>query len=144
MRRWRIKPRVPFVSLSTGHLVPANGKRRDEMQPAKFAPAIALGLLAAAASAAAIDLVEERLARAEERLIISAPIAGIENSLWFDYRIDITEAQKELSADLRRASDLEDRRDAWEEYARELRKERIHYIEEMAERGYRSGTVTVN
>jgi len=114
------------------------------MQPAKFAPAIALGLLAATASAAAIDLVEERLARAEERLIISAPIAGIENSLWFDYRIDITEAQKELSADLRRASDLEDRRDAWEEYARELRKERIHYIEEMAERGYRSGTVTVN
>ena len=30
------------------------------------------------------------------------------------------------------------------EKLRELRKERVHYIEEMAERGYRSGTVTVN
>ena len=89
-------------------------------------------------------LYEESYARGEERLIINAPIAGIENRFWFDYRIDITEAQKELRSDLSRASDLEDMRDAWEEYGDELRKERIHYIEEMAERGYRYGTVTVD
>lgn len=98
----------------------------------------------ASASVAVADLHEERLARDEERRIITAPIAGIQNSLWFDYRIDITEAQKELSADLKRASDIEDLRDAWEEYARELRQERKHYVEEMAERGYRMGTVTVS
>ncbi|ASJ90661.1 hypothetical protein CBR61_06795 [Porphyrobacter sp. CACIAM 03H1] len=100
-------------------------------------------MMATAGQAAGSDLYEERLARAEERMILTAPIAGIENSLWYDYRIDITEAQKELRADLGRASDLEDLRDAWEEYARELRQERKEYIEEMAERGYRSGTVTV-
>ncbi len=76
--------------------------------------------------------------------MVWGPIAGIENGLWFDYRIDVTEAQKELSADLRRASDIEDLRDAWEEYARELRKERKRYVEQMAKRGYRIGTVTVN
>lgn len=114
------------------------------MKLAIATPVIALGMIAAAGHAAASDLYEERLARAEEHLILAAPIAGIENSLWYDYRIDITEAQKELRSDLNRASDIEDLRDAWEEYARELRKERIHYIEEMAERGYRSGTVTIN
>ncbi len=113
------------------------------MKLAIATPIIALGMMAAAGHAAVSDLYEERLARAEEGLILAAPIAGIENSLWYDYRIDITEAQKELRADLGRASDLEDLRDAWEEYARELRQEREEYIEEMAERGYRSGTVTV-
>lgn len=114
------------------------------MKLALATPIIALAMLATAGQAAVADLYEERLAREEERLILTAPIAGIQNSLWFDYRIDITEAQKELSADLRRASDIEDLRDAWEEYARELRKERKHYIKEMAERGYRMGTVTVD
>lgn len=112
----------------------------------KFAiatPIIVLGMMAATGHAAVSDLYEERLARTEERQILTSPIAGIENSLWYNYRIDITEAQKELRADLNRASDLEDLRDAWEEYAGELRKERKHYIEEMAERGYRAGTVTV-
>lgn len=110
----------------------------------KIASAITLGLLASAGHAAISGMIEEQVAHDEERLIINAPIAGIENKYWFDYRIDITEAQKELRSDLNRASDIEDLRDAWEEYARELRHERIHYIEEMAERGYRSGTVTVN
>ena len=104
----------------------------------------ATAMTAAGAQATAPVLYEESYARAEEKLIINAPIAGIENRFWFDYRIDITEAQKELRSDLNRASDLEDVRDAWEEYGDELRKERIHYIEEMAERGYRYGTVTVN
>lgn len=115
------------------------------MKTARFVIALALGAsTAGAASAALPPLYEELVARQEERLIITAPIAGIEHRLWFDYRIDITEAQKELSADLRRASDIEDRRDAWEEYARELREERKHYIEEMAERGYRMGTVKMD
>ncbi len=117
------------------------------MKPARIAPALALVCAAFTSAHAAVavgDLHEERLAREEERQILTAPIAGIQNSLWFDYRIDITEAQKELSADLRGASDLEDLRDAWEEYARELRKERKHYIAQMAQRGYRMGTVTVD
>lgn len=97
--------------------------------------------VATAASAVLPMLHEEHVARAEEALIITTPIAGIENSLWFDYRIDVTEAQKELSSDLRRASDIEDSRDAWEEYAHELKHERVHYVEEMAERGYRMGRV---
>jgi hypothetical protein len=104
------------------------------MKSFKIAAVMTLGLLATAGQAAISGLIEEKVAHDEERLIINAPIAGIEN----------TEAQKELRSDLNRASDIEDQRDAWEEYARELRKERIHYIEEMAERGYRSGTVTVN
>ncbi|MBL4858830.1 MAG: hypothetical protein JKY36_06515 [Erythrobacter sp.] len=103
-------------------------------------PMLALGL-ATAATAAVPMLHEEKVARAEEALIITVPIAGIENSLWFDYRIDITETQKELISDLRRATDIEDRREAWEEYSHELNDERIHYIEEMAERGYRMGQV---
>ena len=102
------------------------------------------GALTAVASQAAVPLLhEEAFARQEEKLIITSPIAGIQNRLWFDYRIDVTEAQKELASDLRHATDIEDRRDAWEEYGVELRKERIDYIEEMAERGYRQGTVTV-
>ncbi|MBX7496996.1 hypothetical protein K3172_14130 [Qipengyuania sp. 6B39] len=99
--------------------------------------------LATAATAAAPMLYEEQLARAEEAQIIDSPIAGIENSRWFDYRNDIGEAQKELVSDLRRASDLEDRRDAWEEYAHELKHERVDYIEDMAEKGYRYGTVRI-
>ncbi|SFP31651.1 hypothetical protein [Qipengyuania nanhaisediminis] len=108
----------------------------------KFAtiPCLALGL-ATAATAAMPMLHEEQLARAEEALIITSPIAGIENRFWFDYRIDVIEAQKELTSDLRRASDIEDQRDAWEEYAHELKHERVQYIEEMAERGYRAGRV---
>ncbi len=55
-----------------------------------------------AATAALPMLQEEAFAREQEALIITSPIAGIENSLWFDYRIDVTEAQKELTSDLRR------------------------------------------
>jgi hypothetical protein len=114
------------------------------MKTFRIVGALGFALLAATAQAAVTGLIEERAAREEEKLIFTAPIAGIENRLWFDYRLDVIEAQKELRSDLNRASDIEDLRDAWEEYARELRKERITYIEEMAERGYRSGTVIVN
>ena len=97
--------------------------------------------MAGAASAAVPILYEEQMAREEEKLILSAPIAGIENSRWFDYRGNVNEAQKELHSDLRGASDVEDRRDAWEEYARELKDERVDYIEDMAKKGYRQGDV---
>ena len=111
------------------------------MKTTVILPLLALGLVAGAAQAAIPALYEEQIARAEEELILKTPIAGIENNLWFDYRIDVTEAQKELTSDLRRASDIEDRRDAWSEYAHELSHEREVYLHDMAERGYRQGTV---
>lgn len=100
---------------------------------------IALGAMASARAEA--TLYEEMQARQEEKLILTSPIAGVENSLWFDYRINVTEAQKELTSDLRRASDTEDVRDAWDEYGHELRHERIHYVKKMEKRGYRQGRV---
>lgn len=103
-----------------------------------------LALASAAAASAAIPMLhEERMAREEEKLILEHPIAGIENNLWFDYRTDVIEAQKELTSDLRRASDVEDRRDAWEEYAHELKHEREDYIHDMAKRGFRQGSVII-
>lgn len=123
-----------------------------------FLSAAALGLLALAVPAQAgipapahtsppanamPILHEEAYANQEEGRIIQFPIAGIHNSLWYDYRINVTEAQKELASDLKHADDIEDRRDAWEEYADELRHERKHYLKEMAEKGYRQGVVTV-
>lgn len=110
------------------------------MSKTTFIPLIALGL-AGAATAALPALYEEEMARAEEARIIRSPIAGIQNSRWFDYRTDIGEAKKELANDLGGAGDLEDRRDAFEEYAHELRNERVEYVEYMAKRGHRYGTV---
>ena len=101
---------------------------------------IALGM-AGAATAAIPILYEQQMARAEEARIIASPIAGIRNSRWFDYRSDVGEAKKELSSDLRRASDLEDTRDAWEEYTHELKNERVEYVKYMAKRGHRYGRV---
>lgn len=104
-----------------------------------------LGLVVAAttAEAALPILYEEAFAREEERQIYQAPLAGIYNSSWFDYRINVIEAQKELSNDLRGADDIEDRREAWEEYGNELAKERKHYVKTMAKKGYREGRVFV-
>lgn len=104
----------------------------------------AIALASAGVTQAAVPMLyEEQVARAEERMIFTSPIAGIENSAWFDYRIDVIEAQKELTSDLRRASDIEDLRDAWEEYGHELKDERTDYTRKMAKRGFRIGTVTV-
>ena len=55
---------------------------------------------AAAATAAVPMLQEEQVARAEEARIITLTIAGIENRLWFDYRINVTEAQVKARAEL--------------------------------------------
>lgn len=109
-----------------------------------FITALALAALAGTAQAAMPVLYEESLAQAEEKRIIQFPIAGIHNSLWYDYRINLTEAQKELASDLRGADDIEDRREAWEEYTHELAKGRRHYAEKMAKRGYRMGQVYVD
>jgi len=59
------------------------------------------------------------------------------NKWWLDYRTDISEAKRELRSDLRRATDEEDRRDAYEEYRQEIRDARHDYRKEMTERGYR-------
>ena len=99
--------------------------------------------IAGATAHAAIIVHEEQMARLEEQQIIQAPIAGIKNHFWFDYRSNIGEAQKELASDLRGVSDSEDLRDAKDEYRSELSGERRHYIKEMREWGYRYGTVTV-
>jgi len=108
------------------------------------APILALGFATMAGAAVTVPMLyEESLARQEEQRIIIQPIAGIENHFWFDYRINVIEAKKELSGDLARVSDTEDLRDAWEEYRHELAHDRAHYVKEMAERGYRYGIVTV-
>lgn len=86
---------------------------------------------------------EEQAARAEERQIIAAPIAGVENKWWFNYQADLLEAKKELNSDLKRASDSEDLRDAWDEYRIELGSARRTYVKQMRKRGYRFGNVTV-
>lgn len=101
-------------------------------------------LVALAAPAMAhLPTFEEQSARAEEQQIISAPIAGIENKLWFNYQADLLEAKKELRSDLRHVSDSEDLRDAWDEYRIELGSARRTYVKQMRKRGYRFGNVTV-
>lgn len=90
---------------------------------------------------AAVMLYEEQIAHEEEARIINTPIGGVESKFWFNYRANLNEARKELVSDLRRVSDIEDRRDAWEEYSVELSQERKHYVHKMAKLGVRSGNV---
>lgn len=107
----------------------------------------ALGVLASFGSAALAQAgpahYEEMIARQEEQRIIAAPIGGVRNHFWYDYRSNVNETAKELASDLRHASDTEDLRDAWDEYRTELQHERRHYAGEMAERGYTLGNVYV-
>lgn len=113
--------------------------------PASILFATAAAALAGfAAQAATPELAEERIAREEERRIFQAPIAGIENKLWFNYLIEVTEAQKEVRSDLDRARDVDDIRDAWDEYAEELRDERDDYARKMAKRGYRAPSAAID
>lgn len=71
------------------------------------------------------------------------PVAGQYDKHWYNYRADILEADKELKSDLRRASDAEDTREAWEEYENELIDADKDYVEEMRDRNYRVGRVTI-
>lgn len=66
------------------------------------------------------------------------------NPWWVDYKTDISEAKRELASDLRRATDAEDRRDAHEEYRREIADARYDYRKEMAERGFRVASFREN
>ena len=98
---------------------------------------ISLALLAsavalpAAASAHPIIVVRDR----DHHLRISPN--NDSNKWWVDYKTDISEAKRELRSDLRRATDAEDRRDAYREYDREIADARYDYEKEMNERGYR-------
>jgi hypothetical protein len=65
------------------------------------------------------------------------------NSYWLDYKDDISEAKRELANDLRGADDAGDRANAYEEYENEIADAKMDFDKEMRERGYRSGTVTV-
>lgn len=76
-------------------------------------------------------------------VIRSEPIAGLYNKPWYAYLADVREAEQELGSDLRGATDAEDQRDAWEEYHHELVDADKDYVQEMRERGYRAGRVTV-
>ncbi len=102
--------------------------------------AAAFAIPAAAMAAAPISY-EEQMAHQEEARVLTSPIAGIHNSKWYDYRINVTETKKELASDLRRASDLEDRRDAWGEYASELKDNRQDYVKAMAKKGYKYNVI---
>ncbi len=76
--------------------------------------------------------------------VLDAPIAGERNNYWYDYRSDLEEAEIELRKDLRRAKTAQDRREAYNEYDRELIDARKDYTQEMRERGYlRRGNVEV-
>lgn len=68
--------------------------------------------------------------------ILSQPLAGVRNNLWYDYKSDVEEAENELRKDLRRAKSAQDKREAWAEYNRELRDAKADYTKEMVEKRY--------
>lgn len=103
----------------------------------RTAAAAALAIPATMAVAAVPMTAEQQMAQDEQSRIITSPIAGISNSHWFDYRTNVNETKKELASDLRHASDLEDTRDAYSEYAYELKDKRVEYVDYMAKKGYR-------
>ena len=77
-----------------------------------------------------------------DRIIVDGyrvPIApnNDSNKWWVDFKTDISEARRELRSDLRRATDAEDRRDAYDEYHNEIADAKKDYTKEMRERGYR-------
>lgn len=98
---------------------------------------VAMAMVPAGAALAVPTMYEKEVALGEESRIIESPIAGIQNSHWFDYRTNVNESRKELASDLRHATDIEDQRDAYSEYATELFQERGKYVKYMAKRGYR-------
>ena len=89
------------------------------------------------ATAAFSGMYEARVAGIEEERIIDAPIAGVVNKQWFNYRANVNEAQKELASDLRHAHKVKDQRNAFDEYGGELRHERATYVNYMDKHGYR-------
>jgi hypothetical protein len=104
----------------------------------KLSISIGLALVAATSSPLLAHAGKESHA-----VVRSEPIAGVYNKFWYNYLADVLEADKELKSDLRRATDEEDKRDAWEEYEHELADADKDYVEEMRDRNYRVGRVTV-
>lgn len=70
-----------------------------------------------------------------------------DNSYYRDYLDDLSEARRELRSDMARAKTAQDRREAQQEYRREVADARFDFRKQMAEKGYavsfRRGTVTV-
>ena len=95
--------------------------------------------LAGATTAPAIAHVGDQ----SHAVVRAEPIAGVYNKYWYNYLTDVLEADKELKSDLNRATDEEDKRDAWEEYEHELVDADKDYVEEMRDRNYRVGRVTI-
>lgn len=79
----------------------------------------------------------------DHQRILAHPIGDVKNNYWYDYLSDVREAEHELNKDLRRATDEEDRRDALTEYRTEIADANKDYKQEMREKGYRVGRVTV-
>ena len=94
---------------------------------------IILSLLLFAAPAAAHDYSQPEPAPQEDW-----------NSYWLDYKTDLSEAKRELRKDLRRAKKPSDEREAWAEYRREVADARKDYAQQMREKGYAVGQVTVS
>jgi hypothetical protein len=111
----------------------------------KITLALAMGALAAASAPAVANVtsLEEQAARAEAARVFTQPAAGRENKIWFGYQTDILEAKRELTSDLRHATDSEDVRDAWDEYRVELADARRTYVKKLRKRGYQPALVTV-
>jgi hypothetical protein len=101
----------------------------------KRAPLIAVAALAIAAAGWAIKA-DAHPGDHQHVRILDAPLAGVRNNYWYDYRSDVEEAESELRKDLRRAKSAQDKREAWAEYNNELRDARKDYTKEMVERGY--------
>jgi hypothetical protein len=91
----------------------------------------ALALLAGPAAANQLNYVPEPAPQADW------------NSYWLDYKTDISEAERELRKDLRRAKKPSDRREAWAEYHQEIADARKDFRQEMREKGYAVPRVTV-
>lgn len=102
----------------------------------KKAPLMALTGLAIIVAAGWAIQTKAHPGRGEHVRVLDAPIAGLRNNYWYDYRSDVEEAENELRKDLRRAKSEQDKREAWTEYHQELRDARKDYTKEMVEKGY--------
>lgn len=102
----------------------------------KRAPILGIAVLALVAAAGWAVTARAHPGTSQHVHILEAPLAGVRNNYWYDYRSDVEEAENELRKDLRRAKSRQDKREAWAEYNRELRDARSDYTKEMVERGY--------
>jgi hypothetical protein len=112
----------------------------------KRLPLVAMALVAILVAAVWAIGAQAHPGAAAHSHILKAPIAGVLNNYWYDYRSDVEEAENELRKDLRRAKTAQDRREALGEYNRELVDAKKDYRKEMVEKGYilrRQGEVTV-